>query len=460
MKTNILLLVIFALCITSCDKKEKDVEEEMNYAILSGTLQNLGDEKVQLYGNLDVSGTLDIASDGTFTDTIQLSQDGYFKLRAGYMDISFFVSKGDHITFSADVASPDTLPIFSGKSAPIQEYIAAKEKKQQELTGDFELFFGQEPETFISAITTFAENQHKNLEVSTLPESFKRIEKRAIELGQIDLKSNYSGYQKYLADGEDVVPEEYLTDFIALDKDNEEEAKQHKVYRDLVMSNIMNTIEAKKDSITPYLEQIVDQLEALKSPTIKDYGVGDMLFLFSPSEGDVHAMKDRLLALSSKEKTKERIITRYDKIKTLTKGQPSPAFNYENFKGGETALNDLKGTYVYIDVWATWCGPCIGEIPYLKELEHKYEGKNIEFVSISVDTKDDYQKWRKMVTKKELGGTQLMADNAFSSTFIDAYAINAIPRFIIIDPEGNIVNADATRPSNFAIESKLDALLK
>ena len=459
MKTNILLVAAFALCIASCDKKEKDVEEEINYAILSGTLQNLGDEKVQLYDNLDVSGTLDIASDGTFTDTIQLSQDGYFKLRAGYMDISFFLSKGDHTTFSADVASPDTPAIFSGKSAGIQEYIATKEKEQQELTADFELFFGQEPETFISAITAFAESQNKKLEVSTLPESFKKIEKRAIELGQMDLKSNYSGYQKYLADGEDVIPEEYLADFIALDKDNEEEAKQYKVYRDLVMSNIMNTIEEKKDSVTPYLEQIVDQLETLKSPTIKDYGVSDMLFLYSPS-GDVKAMKDRLLALSSKEKTKESIITRYDKIKNLIKGQPSPAFNYENFKGGETALNDLKGTYVYIDVWATWCGPCIGEIPYLKELEHKYEGENIEFVSISVDTKDDYQKWRKMVTKKELGGTQLMADNAFSSTFIDEYAINAIPRFIIIDPEGNIVNADATRPSNFAIESKLDALLK
>jgi thiol-disulfide isomerase/thioredoxin len=459
MKTNILLLAAFALCITSCDKKEKDVEEEINYAILSGTLQNLGDEKAQLYDNLDISGTLDIASDGTFTDTIQLSQDGYFKLRAGYMDISFFLSKGDHMTFSADVASPDTPAIFSGKSAAIQEYIATKEKEQQELTGDFELFFGQEPETFTSAITAFAESQYKRLEVSTLPESFKKIEKRAIELGQMDLKSNYSGYQKYLADGEDVVPEEYLADFIALDKDNEEEAKQYKVYRDLVMSNIMNTIEEKKDSVTPYLEQIVDQLETLKSPTIKDYGVGDMLFLFSPS-GDVQTMKDRLLALSSKEKTKESIITRYDKIKNLIKGQPSPTFSYENFKGGETALNDLKGTYVYIDVWATWCGPCIGEIPYLKELEHKYEGENIEFVSISVDTKDDYQKWRKMVTKKELGGTQLMANNAFSSTFIDEYAINAIPRFIIIDPEGNIVNADATRPSNFAIESKLDALLK
>ena len=48
----------------------------------------------------------------------------------------------------------------------------------------------------------------------------------------------------------------------------------------------------------------------------------------------------------------------------------------------ETKLEDLRGKYVYIDVWATWCGPCRGEIPYLQKVEEKYKGKNIEFVSI------------------------------------------------------------------------------
>ncbi len=455
MKTNIILLVAFALCITSCNKEE---EKEIDYAILSGTLQNLGDEKALLYNNPDVSGTLEVASDGTFTDTIYLSQDGYVSLRAGYMSLNLFLSKGDHLTLSADVASPDTPPKFTGESATMQEYLTQKNIKQQELTGDFELFFGQEPETFLSAINTHTDNQNKIIDASTFPESFKKIEKKALEFNIMDLKINYAGYQKYLAGGEDVVPEDFLADFDALNKDNEEDAKQHNIYKNLVMTDIMNTIEAKNDSITVYLEKVLNEIENFKSPSIKNHVVSSLLFSYSPSEGDVHAIKDRLLALASQEKTKEAIINRYDIIKTLTKGQPSPTFNYENFKGGETALNDLKGKYVYIDVWATWCGPCIGEIPYLKELEHKYEDKNIEFVSISVDTKRDYEKWRNMVTKKELGGSQLMADNAFDSKFIDAYAINAIPRFILIDPDGNIVNADAFRPSDSSVESKLDAL--
>lgn len=139
---------------------------------------------------------------------------------------------------------------------------------------------------------------------------------------------------------------------------------------------------------------------------------------------------------------------------------PSPTFNYENHKGGTTKLEDLRGKYVYIDVWATWCAPCRAEIPFLKQVEEKFHGKNIEFVSISVDTKKDYEKWKKFVTEKELGGIQLFADNDWNSDFVKAYGINGIPRFILIDPKGNIVNANADRPSSPALTTLLESLIK
>jgi thiol-disulfide isomerase/thioredoxin len=138
----------------------------------------------------------------------------------------------------------------------------------------------------------------------------------------------------------------------------------------------------------------------------------------------------------------------------------SPGFDYENHKGGKTKLADLKGKYVYIDTWATWCGPCRAEIPFLQKAEEKYKGKNIEFVSISVDVKKDYEKWKKFVTDKSLGGTQLFADNDWNSDFIKAYGINSIPRFILIDPKGNVIDADAKRPSDPGLLTQLDGLVK
>lgn len=142
------------------------------------------------------------------------------------------------------------------------------------------------------------------------------------------------------------------------------------------------------------------------------------------------------------------------------RGKPSPAFTFENHKGGTTSLADLKGKYVYIDVWATWCAPCRAEIPYLQAIEKKYHGKNIEFVSISVDTKRDYATWKKMVADQSLGGIQLIADKDWKSDFITAYGINSIPRFILVDPQGNVVDADAPRPSSPVLSTKLDKLFK
>jgi len=139
----------------------------------------------------------------------------------------------------------------------------------------------------------------------------------------------------------------------------------------------------------------------------------------------------------------------HENMVRFAKGNPSPAFvNYENSKGGTTSLNDLKGKYVFIDVWATWCAPCKAEIPYLKTLEKKFHGKNIEFVSISVDKPEAHENWSQMVKNEALSGVQLFADNNFESEFVVEYGINSIPRFILIDPEGNIVDADADRPSN------------
>ncbi|BCY27993.1 TlpA family protein disulfide reductase [Flavobacterium okayamense] len=148
------------------------------------------------------------------------------------------------------------------------------------------------------------------------------------------------------------------------------------------------------------------------------------------------------------------------KVRKLN-GQKSPTFDYENHKGGKTKLEDFSGKYVYVDVWATWCGPCRAEIPHLKKLEEHYHGKkNIVFVSISVDKAKDHEKWKKFVDEKELGGVQLFADNDWNSDFVKGYQINGIPRFIIIGPKGEIVNADAPRPSSADIYETFDKLLK
>ena len=167
---------------------------------------------------------------------------------------------------------------------------------------------------------------------------------------------------------------------------------------------------------------------------------------------------------TAEEEEFEKMISYYSKtadaISKLPKtGEPAINFTYPDKDGNEFSLTSFKGNLVYVDVWATWCGPCKEEIPSLQQLEADYHGKNITFMSISVDT--DKEAWEKMVAEKELGGVQLWA-NGFSGvegSITKDYHIFSIPRFMLFDAAGNVISTKAPRPSSEDIRESLDANL-
>ncbi len=152
-----------------------------------------------------------------------------------------------------------------------------------------------------------------------------------------------------------------------------------------------------------------------------------------------------------------RVQSRVNVTNELVAGDPSPSFvNYENLAGGFSSLSDFRGKYVYIDFWTTWCGPCLKEFPRLKELESEYAGRNIEFLYLSIESPQEHgndagkarDAWITFVEEHNMGGVHVRADRGFDSDFLKDYKIEFIPRYVLIDPEGKIVSADAPRPSN------------
>ena len=133
-------------------------------------------------------------------------------------------------------------------------------------------------------------------------------------------------------------------------------------------------------------------------------------------------------------------------------GDMSIDFSYPNISSEMISLSSLRGRLVYIDVWATWCGPCIAELPSLERLQKDYENKDIVFLSVSVDT--DKEAWEKMLTEDQLGGVQLWADGW--SQITKSYAIFGIPRFMLVDKSGELIAVDAPRPSSNEIRSMID----
>jgi len=135
-------------------------------------------------------------------------------------------------------------------------------------------------------------------------------------------------------------------------------------------------------------------------------------------------------------------------------GRVSPNFRAVDIEGKEWTLLDFRGKYVYIDMWATWCGPCKQEMPYLKQLEKQFEDASIVFLGLSVDR--DTSKWEEMVGSGNLTGVQLYLGT--QSSFQEAYRAESIPRFILLDKDGVIISNDMSRPSDPETAETLNAL--
>lgn len=153
----------------------------------------------------------------------------------------------------------------------------------------------------------------------------------------------------------------------------------------------------------------------------------------------------------------DRVYKQYEKVAA---GQPCPEFCLKDINGKEVKLADFAGKYVYIDLWATWCGPCKGEMPALATLEERFEGRDIEFVSISVDRNRDIELWKKTVADMKLGGVQLhLGENwDWLKNFMPVGM--SVPRMILLDKEGKIINANMSLPSDKATAQKLEELTK
>jgi len=145
----------------------------------------------------------------------------------------------------------------------------------------------------------------------------------------------------------------------------------------------------------------------------------------------------------------------------LAAGLPAPAFLLPDKNGTSYNLNQFKGKYIYIDVWATWCGPCLEEMSALEKLVSKFshQANKIAFIKISIDL--NKTAWlNKIISVTESGTINLHAIDGANSKFAKAYVINDIPRYILIDDNGNIVNANALAPSSSLIDDTIANLLK
>ncbi|WP_298555730.1 TlpA disulfide reductase family protein [uncultured Algibacter sp.] len=442
-----LFFIAIAITLIGCKNEVKP-----EYAIISGKITNKqnGDLTINTEDR-SVEEKIDVAPDGTFTDTLSTDISSYI-LFDSKNPVFLKVKSGDNLNITYDATDFENSLVITGNGAEINNYIIAKRKTEMDLSKKSAEIFQKNEADYKTSMLEFKASQEKLLNnTKGLPSDYVEKEKRDLNYGYLSKLNTYErGHQYFTKNQEFKVSDNFLNELKDLDYTNVEDFKFSSNYKGLVNDyySIKARALSKKDSMS-YDLVFLSSMANIEQETIKNTLIFDFANFNIPYSKDVDAFYKMYTENSTNEKNNKLIAEKYNKLTALKKGKPSPKFvDYENHAGGKMSLDDLKGKYVYIDVWATWCGPCIQQIPYLQEVEKKYHDKNIEFVSISIDTPNNHEKWKTMVNEKGLSGIQLIADNNWNSNFVQEYQIQGIPKFILIDAEGNIVDSNAPRPSS------------
>ena len=126
----------------------------------------------------------------------------------------------------------------------------------------------------------------------------------------------------------------------------------------------------------------------------------------------------------------EEVVRETSKLKP---GQPAPDFTLDDLQGQSVSLSDFKGQAVFLDFWASWCGPCIGAVPYLEEIKQRTRDQKVVFLNISLDPADE---WHQAVEEHGLTGVHVHSPGGWQSAVAQLYQVQSIPSYFLVRPDG------------------------
>ena len=425
---------------------------------ISGGIKNTKEVKVFLRKDLDVTPA-DVV-DGKFAFSFPLNKEGFFEFLCGDFDMEIYIEPGDSLVLDGNDNELEKSLIFSGNRACENAYCLKRDIKRSAVYNPVLRAIRSYPEK--QFLFTLDSVMHEMQKVwlqyfkshDNLSEKFNFYELANFDYIKANQQGIYSsnfkdnhkdgevlsaGYNGYLANlkynNPALLPAPRYQDFVRNIRYNETDKllAHHPEFADSASGNIKAMF------------RVIDSL--FKNPLVKNYCLYTALKFELRQHGlsIPRTVVNEFYEKCTNKEYNNNIHENYYTWATLAKGNAAPGFAIADSSGKAFSLKDFKGRYVYIDVWATWCGPCLAEMPAWDSLVIKNANSNIVFIRISIDL--DKGAWKKRVVNLTAKEFNLRAEDGANSAFAKAYAIRDIPRFILINKNGEIINVNAPVPS-------------
>jgi len=255
---------------------------------------------------------------------------------------------------------------------------------------------------------------------------------------EADLSSPTLDYKLSGADEADKLEElnknrnEYVAKLTALETQFQENVAKNPESRQAIIAQMSpELIKVKQEMVDYILKFAMDNTSSLAS----FYAINSL----NPSdyEQEMLAYAEKIKSNFNKNDAVTDFLVRMAKLRSVQVGQPAPQFTMPTIDGKTISLSSLKGKYVMLDFWASWCQPCRQENPNVVKAYNKYKSRNFTIVGISLDK--DAEAWKQAVIQDGLTWTHGSELNDFASATVRAYQVDQIPASFILDPEGKII---------------------
>jgi thiol-disulfide isomerase/thioredoxin len=415
--------------------------------------------------DVDTIAVKKLGPDGLVSFAVPVEKHVFVYLSIGQQMCTMLLSEGDalHVTFDKDVVPSFS---FAGRGAGASTYLAESDAIRKQLeTADGKHISGLDENAFVSAIGKMGEAYERlNADFFSkypVAKNIRYLLEQRNMLSIINAKMNFAAINQFADPPREIAPsiknsykDVPLSDQI-LDAGLYDYGLALAFYS---QASIYDFIQKGKTS--EQVREMNGQSAMLADDLIVSNGypahvsmllrIRNLMEALSTGKNDV---TDSLVVRLRKEQTynlyESQVLKKYAMWEKLAPGKPAPSISGVTPNGQTLSLADLKGKVVYVDVWATWCGPCIAEFPASKALQKSFaDNENVVFLYVSIDTKQ--QGWKSYLeSNKDIKGLHInISDNAEIQRFLEAYQSPSIPKYILVDKEGNLVDVNAPRPSS------------